>query len=87
MGVGIIEILFVLLTSIVVAIVTRRRSADKPSSWPNRKWLWGVPAIFAIASATSPADMLSTCCYAVPTAILYVSALLRMEKRLTPVAE
>jgi hypothetical protein len=87
MSVGINEIVVVVVSVIVVAFVTRKRPAHKQSHWGNRKWLWGVPAILAIASLTSPADPVSTLIFAVPTSALYVTALLRMERRLSPIAD
>ena len=86
MNVGIQEAIFVLISILVVAVTTRRRAEGKASPWPNRAWLWGVPGILAFAAVTSPADPLSSLLFAVPASTIYVTALLRLERRLTPIS-
>lgn len=86
MGVGTQEAILVLVAILVVAVTTRRRAEGKASAWQNRAWLWGVPSILAFAAVTSPADPVSTLLFAVPASAIYVTALLRLERRLTPIS-
>ena len=47
----------------------------------QRRWLFGIPAMFAVAALTTPSDPVSQLLVAVPCSLIYAVALIRQERR------
>ena len=65
MGIGIVEIVFVVVVALVTALIV---------ATTKHRWLVVVPAFFVVATLVSPADLVSTLLIGVPNCVLFVVA-------------
>ena len=65
MGIGIVEIAFLVLVTLATALTVMAT---------KRRWVVVVPAFFLIAVFVSPSDIVSTLLIGVPNCILFVLA-------------
>lgn len=77
MSVSAQELVLVFVVGLVCVILARKMP---------HKWLMGVPLLFLVLSAATPADPISTLIAAVPCSTIYVAAFLIYEQKLRRVA-
>jgi Sec-independent protein secretion pathway component TatC len=68
MHIGIQEIVLIIMTAAVAALLARRC---------QRPWLLGMPVQVAVISFCTPADLASTLLIAVPCCLLYAFGILK----------
>lgn len=77
MHVGIQEVVFIILSAIVSAVMACRC---------QRPWLLGIPVQAAVISICTPADPLSTLMIALPCCVVYALGVLKSGAKPEPVA-
>ena len=68
MHVGVQEIVLIIFSAIVAAIIARRS---------HRPWLLGIPVQVAVISICTPADPVSTLMIALPCCVMYAFGVLK----------
>ena len=76
-SIGVSELLIVVVLAVLAVTFGRR---------PERRWLFGIPAMFAWVTCTTPADPVSLLLVAVPCSGIYSVAMIWQQRHVRPVA-
>ena len=70
-SIGVLELALIVAATVLAMIFGRQ---------PDRRWLFGIPAMFAVCALTTPANPDSQLLIAIPCSLIYAVALIRQKR-------